>query len=231
MKKIFIVISILFIAFSPSLSLQAQEHEEGGWIPKNQFAISGGIGWLGVAQKPNLSPWGKAYNKELKIASEVGLRYSRLWQRNDKSAHGIGMKFTLLQGDADYILEGSDIPVMDKIFLTYLAPQYVNVTRLRKVFQVGIHVGIGYLNYHNNGTKNGMECVTNGSGIGGNASTTWSYLITPRLAIGAEIGITTGYIWKLHQNDNRIKTTIDLDEKYKFNPSHFDSMILLHYYL
>lgn len=219
------------MAFSPFLSLQAQEYKGDTGIPKNQFAVSGGIGWVGVAQKPNLSPWGKAYNKEIKIASEVGFRYSRLWQRNSKSAYGVGLKLTLLQGKADYMLKEPNIPVNDKVFLTYLAPQYINIGRLFERFQVGIHLGIGYLNYHNNGMKNGMKCITNGSGIGSNASTTWSYLITPRLAIGVEIGMMAGHIWNLHQNYNGVKTTLHLGDNYKFNPSYFDSMILLHYYL
>lgn len=129
------------------------------------------------------------------------------------------------------MLKEPNIPVNDKVFLTYLAPQYINIGRLFERFQVGIHLGIGYLNYHNNGMKGGMKCITNGSGIGGNASTTWSYLITPRLAVGVEIGMTAGHIWNLHQNYNGVKTTFHLDDDCKFNPSRFDSMILLHYYL
>lgn len=137
---------ILTLLLACTTATRAQSPSEGRF----SLAVYAGSGFL--IGPSNLSPHGIDHRQAYKhgLTTDIRAYYDA------KHVGLVGMKFNFFSASGNYQLNGQ-IPVAEDINLFYIAPQWGDRCRMNNRLQAEYVLGVGYLNYRNEGVTGGIE--------------------------------------------------------------------------
>lgn len=236
MKKVFlsIILAMMAIGAGAQTIVTSDSLAIKTWSPKFRVAIQGGFAYTFGSIDKSMGEDLVNYYKKLKLGgnegaeityyimtgSSVGIKYNRL--RSSVSAYGT------ITFDDGTTKSGT---VSDNVSILFVGPYY-GVTNAggesRHVYAV--NVGIGYVGYRDN------ACVVDpfqltGWTLGYYLGLQYDFMITKKLAVGAELAMYTGNVSKLYRTENGVKSQVEMESGQAQAASHIDASIGIRFYL
>lgn len=204
------------------------------WSPKFRIAIQGGFAYMFGSIDKSMGEDLVKYYKNLKIGgnegadityyiaagSSVGIKYNRL--RSAVSSYG-----TLTFEDGTK----KSGTISDNVSILFIGPYY-GVTNAgggsKHVY--ALNAGVGYVGYRDDACVIDPFLLT-GWTLGYYLGLQYDFMITPKLALGAELALYTGAVKDLYRTENGVKSKVEMENGQAQAASHVDASIGIRFYL
>lgn len=176
-------------------------------FPKFIITLNDGFGLFKVKNN-HLSPWSINHKDGFKIGSSTGGQLNYLWNKEKRMIMGVGLKYSgfNLSVTQDVVFQpGSSI---NKIYINYVAPQFVCVYPINSDLSVEINMGTGYIKYYSEEENQNKICSIDCHALGMNIGSKLNYFISKRFGVCFEISFINGFYSKIRRNVENKKDII-----------------------